>query len=165
MGILDWFFYLSLLVVFCFYLFHSVFFSASVLLKRYDYAKIPTCRELTEYRKELSVYGKEIELYNLNNEEKLHVNSVQDELDEYITTVMGDAIDINEALNKERMDTVKKSMLKLWISLVGFIVFSGYFILADLDLTSPRKSILIEDARLGEIMIQIHKQLYLINNS
>lgn len=125
----------------------SAYFSVTALSKGYDYKYLPKCQDVLDYRVRIINYVNQVANYNLNkiDNEKIHSPNIDLNIKEHIFLRLKECIDHNNEINFQRMKVIRFSMLWLWCGTTSFLILAFLFAIADLDTSSPRKDMLIND--------------------
>lgn len=134
------------------------FFNFNFKSLGYEYRYIPEFKKVSKYREDL------LDFFKKKNTSDIE-HKVNERLKDNMIKSFGECIDINTGLNRNRMLYVRLSIIRLYKSLF-FLFFSVLvFLLFDLDVSSPRKPILIEEVNFSNVIDSIkykegYKQLH-----
>jgi len=120
-----------------------------ISLSGYKYLVFPRARELIEYRAKLETRAKELEKYNQDYGFSIDIPDPKSATNEFTAETIANCIDHNSAINEYRRQGVRKSIWYMVLASVPIIFSAALFIIFDLDTSSPRKNLLIEDRNLA----------------
>lgn len=115
----------------------------------FKYRVLPEAGLLIKYRNDLILSKKEIEEYNKNYGTEIDVPKPDKSVNSFISRSIAECVDHNENINEYRRKAVRNSVWYMVISAIPIIISSLFFVIFDLDVSSPRKSLLIEDRELS----------------
>lgn len=118
----------------------------------YEYQLFPFAADSVKYKREAESYFRELDIAAANaeyfsNEHNLPASPTV-MVNDYILDSLAECIDKNSKINEQRRTVNKKSIFSLAIAFIPFIFCSCLFVILDLDTSSPRKNLAIEDAKL-----------------
>ncbi len=126
----------------------SIYFTY-ISLTGLEYRLIPPPNIILNYKKELELNVIEVKKYN----EKYSLNEplvdVEKSSSEFITEMFAKCSTFNLAVNETRRIGIKKSLWYLMLASLPIIFSSILFVSFDLDVSSPRKELLIKDENLA----------------
>lgn len=121
-----------------------------------EYEGIPTGKDIDEYREKMAVYKSEIESYNAENPEtKAPEFDVDKCVEDYVYSKFRDCSSHNTNVNDRRSAHIHHSFRWLLRSSIPFIIATLFFIVGNLDVSSPRKETLILNNSLNENLEKI----------
>lgn len=120
----------------------------------YQYPVFPSAVESVNYHKNLNAFETE-RMVGLGDFDIQRINiKVNKELDSYVIDFLAYCIDKNHELNELRRALIRRSMLFFFYASIPLFLSSIIFIVADLDVASPRKNLLVEDEKLRSSMLK-----------
>jgi len=152
-------------------LFYVGIFAGSVLLSisiyytiksltGFEYRLFPCSQEIIEYKAKLKKYEREIEEYNRENKISNQIKVDPNErTNEFVIKILAKCIDFNSKINEYRKQGIKKSLWYMIRATVPITFSALLFVVLDLDASSPRKNMLIEDKN---IAVQLDKLISFI---
>ncbi len=126
----------------------SIYLSV-IALTGYEYITFPLAREVVSYRAKLENHAKEIEKYNQDYNLSVEVPDPTKGVNEYAIKILSKCIDTNSKINEYRRKVIRKSVWCIMLAAIPIIFSATLFVVFDLDASSPRKNLLVEDKKLA----------------
>lgn len=146
------------------------YFSVSNLIRAfwgYEYKGLPTPDETEDYKFKLEQHNKEITKYNEkypNNQQDL--NRVQELVSNYLYNQFKGCATFNAYVNDSRSVFIHQSIKWIFFSLVPFIFCCIFFLIGDLDSSSPqKKQALSEKSESSHLLIDLNQRLKTLENT
>lgn len=144
-------------------------FCISHLVKAFwgnEYQGMPTALEIDNYRTSLIAHRSEIDKYNSSYPEarqsEINVNEM---VTDFVYNKFRDCSTHNTNVNDRRSTHIHQSFGWLLYSSIFFIIASLFFILGNLDVSSPRKETPISNSSLTKQLVKVTSILEAINES
>lgn len=113
--------------------------NSSISWTDHEYKVLPKAKDLIEYRNAFIEYSKANEIENTPDKEVAI----------FIAESMAECIDYNKGVNDYRLQALRRSIWYLAASIIPIFASSVLFVTFDLDVSSPRKNMRIEDQNLA----------------
>ena len=145
----------------------SIYFSV-ISLTGYRYELFSKATEVIEYKSKWEIKAKEFEKYNQDYNLSYEIPNPNIITNEFIVKRIAKCIDKNFAINEIRRKRIQKSIWFMSSASIPIIFSTALFVFYDLDTSSPRKNLLIEDRNLAievkKIDVDIKKLQTIIEN-
>ncbi|MDN3701974.1 hypothetical protein QWY96_15685 [Vibrio artabrorum] len=151
-----------------FYVFGLIFLILIILSMKYtkiafvgaEYRNFSKATEVLEYNTKLHERVDEIAKYNETYGTKELTPDPDKHTDRFTIRLLTQCIDHNSAINESRRIAIKCSIEWLIKSIVPLGLLSAVFVVADLDVSSPRKNTLIQDKNVAKEISVLSSALF-----
>jgi len=137
-------------------LLRSIYFTYTSLTGL-EYRLMPTPDIILNYKKELELNVIEVEKYNEQYNLNEPVVDVEKSCREFIIEMFAKCSTFNSKVNEGRRGGIRKSLWYLILASLPIVFSSILFVSFDLDVSSPRKELLIRDENLANKMRLFNK--------
>ena len=124
-----------------------------------EYRNFPRATEVLEYKKKLINHANDIEEYNKSYDKSEIVPDPDYHTEQFTFKWLTKCIDHNAHINESRRISIKRSIKWLVLSVIPLSMLSTVFVIADLDVSSPRKHTLIKDDGVSQQIEIFSKQI------
>jgi len=119
-----------------------------ISLSGYKYMVSPRASDIINYRNKLETWRKNLEKYNQEYGFSIDVPDPQSSTKEFTLEIIAKCIDHNTTINEYRRKGVRNSIWYMVLASIPIVFSAVLFVIFDLDTSSPRKNLLIEDRNL-----------------
>ena len=123
-----------------------------------EYRNFPKATEVLEYNEKLIKYASDLKDYNKKHNKQEIIPDPSEQTEEFTLKWLAKCIDHNSSINELRRIAIKRSIKWLVFSTIPLVILSTVFVIADLDVSSPRKHTLIKDDGVSQ-QIEIFSKL------
>ncbi|EGR0292687.1 hypothetical protein L3I74_004441 [Vibrio parahaemolyticus] len=145
--------------LFCLYMVSiSAYFSYKTLT-RIEYRLIPSADRLNEKYKSFAEHEKEMAKYNKDYNQNLSVPCREEQISEYLLNSYSICSAHNSNINEKRRQWNQKALVFLALSSIPLAIAASIFAICDLDASSPRKEIAIQNISQNSKLNEINETL------
>ena len=137
---------LSIFVILAFSIYYNCRAFSGTIFKKMLYSK-----QLKNYYEALVEYNREIQEYNstVDDVSKIPLVDAIEDTENFISETYADCATYNAYLNDERSRWAFKAQAAFLIACVPLVIASSLFVIFDMDTSSPRKPLSIQDSYVG----------------
>ena len=137
---------LSIFVILAFSIYYNCRAFSGTIFKKMLYSK-----QLKNYYEALVEYNREIQEYNstVDDVSKIPLVDAIEDTENFISETYADCATYNAYLNDERSRWAFKAQAAFLIACVPLVIASVLFVIFDMDTSSPRKPLSIQDSYVG----------------
>lgn len=130
-----------------------------------EYRLAPSAEKILEYRSELEKNFKDITEYNKKYSLNIEAPDPKIGIILYMERILSKCVSFNQRVNEGRRIGVKNALWLLMLATLPIIFSVLLFVVFDLDASSPRKNILVQDINLSKEVKDLNKNILLVRTS